>query len=293
MALVDRYDAYLFDLDGVLYRADSPVEHAAEAVGRLRELGWPVAFMTNNSARTPSQVAEKLLSVGIRVSADEVVSSAVVTAEMLRERGIEDAFVIGEDGVLEALGRARIRVLGPDAVEAEAVVVGWDRGITYDKLRTAALLVERGAALVATNADPSYPAPDGLWPGAGALLAAVVATTGAEPLVVGKPQAPLFEAACRRAGGKVPLVIGDRLDTDIAGAVALGLDSMLVFTGVSTPEDLARGDVRPTYVGADLRALFVVPEPTNGSFDERPGPRPARPPSDGGSIAPGGPARPP
>jgi HAD superfamily hydrolase (TIGR01457 family) len=283
MALVDRYDAYLFDLDGVLYRADSPVEHAAEAVVRLREVGRPVAFMTNNSARTPSQVADKLGSVGIRASADEVVSSAVVTAALLRERGIEEAFVIGEDGVLEALRRAGVRILGPDAAEADAVVVGWDRGITYDKLRTAALLVERGAALVATNADPSYPAPDGLWPGAGALLAAIVATTDAEPLVVGKPHAPIFQAACRRAGGKRPLVVGDRLDTDIAGAVALALDSMLVLTGVSTSEDLARGDVRPTYVGADLRALFVDPEPTNG-FVERPGRPPATPASDDGSI---------
>jgi glycerol 3-phosphatase-2 len=274
MALADRYDAYLLDLDGVLYRADRPVEHAAAAVDRLRNRGRSVVFMTNNSSRTPSQVADNLLRVGVRASVDEVVSSAVVTAELLRDRGLADAFVIGEDGVLEALNAAGIRVLGPDARAAAAVVVGWDRGITYDKLRTAALLVERGAVLIATNADPSYPAPDGLWPGAGALLAAVVATTGTEPLVVGKPHAPLFEAAARRAGGESPLVVGDRLDTDIAGAAALGLDSLLVLTGVTATADLVGVDLRPTYVGQDLRALFVDPEPVSADVGPSSGGRP-------------------
>ena len=256
MALADRYDAFLLDLDGVLYRADHPVEHAAAAVERLRERGRSVVFMTNNSSRTPSQVADRLLSVGVRASADEVVSSAIVTAELLHERGFAEVFVIGEDGVLEALDRAGIRVLGSDARAAEAVVVGWDRGITYDKLRTAALFVERGAVLIATNADPSYPAPDGLWPGAGALLAAVVATTGVEPLVV-----------------------GDRLDTDIAGAAALGLDSLLVLTGVTSAADLSRADLRPTYIGEDLRALFTDPQPASEAFGSASAGRPVEPTS--------------
>jgi HAD superfamily hydrolase (TIGR01457 family) len=279
MALADRYDAFLLDLDGVMYRADHPVEHAAGAVDRLRERGRSVVFMTNNSSRTPSQVADKLLRVGVRASPDEVVSSAVVTAELLHERGFAEVFVIGEDGVLEALDRAGIRVLGSDARAAEAVVVGWDRGITYDKLRTAALFVERGAVLIATNADPSYPAPDGLWPGAGALLAAVVATTGVEPLVVGKPHAPLFEAARRRAGGERPLVVGDRLDTDIAGAAALGLDSLLVLTGVTSAADLSRADLRPTYIGEDLRALFTDPQPASEAFGSASAGRPVEPTS--------------
>jgi glycerol 3-phosphatase-2 len=268
MALAGRYDAFLFDLDGVLYRAEMPVEHASEAIERLRALGRSLVFMTNNSARTPEQVAEKLDAVGIRASAEEVVSSAIVTADVLRERDVADAFVIGEDGVLQALAGAGIRLVRVGADRADAVVVGWDRGITYDKLRTAALLVQRGAALVATNADPSYPAPDGLWPGAGALLAAVVATTGVEPFVIGKPHAPLFEAARRRAGGRRPLVVGDRLDTDIDGAAALGLDSLLVLTGVSSRADLTSSRVRPTYVGDDLRALFAEPEPSGSGQDQ-------------------------
>jgi glycerol-1-phosphatase len=261
MALADRYDAFLFDLDGVLYRGDSPVPHAAESVERLRELGRALVFVTNNSSRTPSQVADKLLGLGIPAGPDEVVSSALATADLLRGLGVSTAFVIGEDGVLEALARAGIEVLGPDALSADAVVVGWDRGVTYEKLRVASLLVERGAPLVATNGDVSYPGPDGLWPGAGALLAAVVATTGAEPIVVGKPHPPLFEAACRRTGGTRPLVIGDRIDTDIAGAVALGLDSLLVLTGIARREQLDGSRPAPTYLGEDLRALFAEPEP--------------------------------
>ncbi|MGZ4108634.1 MAG: HAD-IIA family hydrolase [Actinomycetota bacterium] len=268
MALADRYDAFLFDLDGVLYRADSPVEHAAAAVAELRRRGRAVVFMTNNSSRTPAQVAEKLDRVGVHAEPDEVVSSALVTADVLRERHISEAFVIGEDGVLEALEHAGIRVLDVDASQGQSVVVGWDRGITYAKLRTAALLIQRGAVLVATNADPTYPAPDGLWPGAGSLLAAVVAATDAEPLVVGKPSPPLFEAACRRAGGEHPLVVGDRLDTDIEGAHAVGLPSLLVLTGISTRDQALAGAVRPTYLGDDLRALFVDPEPAvvDGEF---------------------------
>jgi glycerol 3-phosphatase-2 len=256
MALADRYDAFLFDLDGVLYRADSPVPHAAGSVDRLRRLGRTLVFMTNNSSRTPAQVADKLERAGVTASPEEIVSSAAVTAHVLRERGIADAFVIGEDGVLEALADEGIAVLPVGVSSARSVVVGWDRGITYDKLRTAALLVQRGALLVATNADPTYPAPDGLWPGAGSLLAAVVAATGAEPLVIGKPHPPLFEAARARADSGRPLVVGDRLDTDIEGAAGVGLDSLLVLTGVSTRSDAERSAVRPTYVGEDLRVLF-------------------------------------
>jgi HAD superfamily hydrolase (TIGR01450 family) len=135
------------------------------------------------------------------------------------------------------------------------VVVGVDLEATYAKLRTACVLVQRGAHLIATNPDPSFPAPGALWPGAGALLAVVTETTGAEAEIVGKPFAPLFEAGRARAGASTPLVVGDRLDTDIAGAEGLGWDSLLVLTGVTTPDDLASSDIRPTYVAEDLRAL--------------------------------------
>jgi HAD superfamily hydrolase (TIGR01457 family) len=260
MTLVERYACFLLDLDGVLYRGDHPVHGASEALGRLREARKRIVFVTNNSSRTPEQVADKLLRLGIEAAPSEVVSSALATADLLASRGGGRAFVIGETGIRTALAAAGLAIADgePDAVDY--VVVGWDRAIDYTKLKTASLLVERGAHLVATNADPSFPAPDGLWPGAGALLAVVTCTTGIEAEVVGKPHAPLYEAALRRAGGGRPLVIGDRLDTDIVGAAGLGWDSLLVLTGISTRGDLADAPFRPTYVGRDLSALFDPPE---------------------------------
>jgi 4-nitrophenyl phosphatase len=151
---------------------------------------------------------------------------------------------------------AGIRVVDGEPERVDHVVVGVDLEATYAKLRTACVLVQRGARLVATNPDRSFPAPGALWPGAGALLAVITETTGADAEVVGKPFAPLFEAARARAGATSPLVIGDRLDTDIEGARALGWDSMLVLTGVSTREELDASGIRPTYVAEDLRRLL-------------------------------------
>jgi len=261
MALADRYDCFLFDLDGVLYRGDEAVPGAAEALDSLRGRGKRIAFVTNNSGRTPGAIAERLRRLGIDASPSEVVTSALATADVLAARGVRNAFVIGEEGVRRALADAGIEVVEGEPERVEAVVVGWDRSADYAKLRRAALLVQRGARLVATNADPAYPAADGLWPGAGALLAVITTTTGAVPEVVGKPHAPLFLRAFERAGGGRPLVVGDRLDTDVAGARALGWDSLLVLTGVTDEARLATSEIRPTYVGRDLGILEEDPLP--------------------------------
>jgi glycerol 3-phosphatase-2 len=254
--LAERYDCLLFDLDGVLYRGDRAIEAAPPTMAELRTRGARVIFLTNNSSRTPEQVADKLRSHGIEADPQEVVTSALATAELLAGRGGGRAFVIGMDGVRDALAGAGIEVLDGHPDEADLVVVGFDGDATYERLKTAALLVERGARLVATNADASFPAADGLWPGAGALLAVVTTTTGAEPEIVGKPFAPLFESGLRRGGGGRPLVVGDRLDTDIEGAAGLGWDSMLVLTGVSTRTDAVAGPVRPTVIAEDVSALL-------------------------------------
>ena len=168
-------------------------------------------------------------------------------------------FVIGQDGVREALAGAGLEILEGEPETADLVVVGFDGGATYAKLKTACLLVQRGAKLVATNADGSYPAADGLWPGAGALLSVITTTTGAEPEVIGKPFAPLFEAGLRRGGGGRPLVVGDRLETDIEGAARLGWDTMLVLTGVSGRADVEATGVRPTVIAEDVSALLEDP----------------------------------
>jgi N-acetylglutamate synthase-like GNAT family acetyltransferase len=153
-------------------------------------------------------------------------------------------------------------------------VVGWDRELTYDRLRCAALLLQRGARLVATNADPTYPAPDGLWPGAGSILAAVVTASGATPTVVGKPSRPMFEAAVESSGSRRPLVVGDRLDTDVGGAEAMGWDSLLVWSGAAQPPDLLAARACPTYVGPDLSVVLDDRPPARfrlaTAHDERP-----------------------
>ncbi len=254
--LADAYDALLFDLDGVLFRGPEVVEGGPETLATLRADGHRLAFVTNNSARTPEQVAGMLRELGYDADPSEVVTSALATAEVLSARGCPDAYVIGEAGIRTALRQAGIEVLDGTPDRAGCVVVGWDRHATYERLRTAALLVQRGSPLVATNADRSFPAPDGLWPGAGALLAVITTTTGAEAEVIGKPHPPLYRSALRRTGGRHPLVVGDRLETDIAGAVALGWDSLLVLSGVTGREEAAASAIRATHVAADVRALL-------------------------------------
>lgn len=259
MRLADGYDVVLLDLDGVLFRGPETVAGGPETLAALRAAGHRIAFVTNNSARTPEQVADKLLGHGYEARADEVVTSALATADLLATDGVKEAFVIGEDGIREALTDAGIAVLDGEPDSAPCVVIGWDREVTYGKLRAACLLVERGARLVATNADRSYPAPDGFWPGAGALLAVVTTTTGVEAKVVGKPHPPVYLAALRRAGGKHPLVVGDRLETDIAGAIALGWDSLLVLSGATSEQAAAASTTRATYVASDVTALLLDP----------------------------------
>jgi glycerol 3-phosphatase-2 len=256
--LADRYDALLIDLDGVVYRGDQVIPAAAQTLPEVRSRGARVLFLTNNSARTPGQVAEKLRGLGIAAEPEDVLTSAVATAAMLRREGAEGltAFVIGERGIREALEQTGIELLDGEPQRADLVVVGWDRSVDYAKLRAASLLIGRGARLIATNADASYPAPDGLWPGAGAILAAITTATGAQPLIVGKPARPLFEAAAEATRATNPLMVGDRLDTDVGGAASMGWDSLLVLSGAARSEDLLRSSVLPAYVAADLSALL-------------------------------------
>lgn len=254
--IADRYDVFLLDLDGVLYRGDQPVAHASATVEALRAIDKRVAFVTNNSSRSPEAVVAHLASVGVGASIAEVETSALTTAGALAERGVSTALVVGEEGLRHALEARGITIVGSEQVP-DAVVVGWDSSITYETLRDASIAVQRGAALVATNADASYPAPEGLtWPGAGAIVAALEAATETRAEVFGKPHAPILRAALLRVGGGTPLVIGDRVSTDIEGARRLRWDSMLVLTGISTRDDLETAGIAATYVAEDLSALF-------------------------------------
>jgi glycerol 3-phosphatase-2 len=254
--LADPYDTILLDLDGVLYRWPEPIHGSAGAVATLRRAGKRIAFVTNNSSRTPEQVVERLAAVGVDAGADEVVTSAIATAALLAQRDVRSAFVVGDEGLKKALADVGIRSVESPKGQVDVVVVGFDPEADYAKLRDASVLVGTGVPLVATNPDGSFPAPGGeSWPGAGALLAVIETTTGRRGEVVGKPEAPLLRRALDAAGGGRPLVVGDRLDTDIAGASRLGWDSALVLTGSTRRQDLADSPWAPTMVVDDLAGL--------------------------------------
>jgi glycerol 3-phosphatase-2 len=272
--LADRYRAVLLDLDGVLYRGDRAVPGAADVLADLRRSGTRVVFLTNNSARTPDQVAAKLRDHGFDAVPDEVVTSARPAARLVAGDGASpSAYVIGRDGIRAALAEAGVDVLDGAPERADAVVIGWDGTVGYEQLRVASVLVRRGARLVATNDDASYPAPGGeLWPGAGAILAAVETASGASATVVGKPHRPLFDEALDVAGTRQAVMVGDRVETDVVGAVEAGIDALLVLSGASTRADLLDHGRLPVAVGADVTLLLddrapAVPRPARA--DER------------------------
>jgi HAD superfamily hydrolase (TIGR01450 family) len=257
--IADAYDTILFDLDGVLYRGEEAVPGAAGTVAALRTLGKRIAFVTNNSSRTPDAIARHLGSLGIDARADEVETSALATAALLRSRAVASAFVVGGEGLRTALGADGVALVERGAERADAVVVGIDPSFGYADLATGTRLVRGGASLIASNADATYPAADGLiLPGAGAIVAALETSSGETAEVVGKPNGPIFREALRRAGGTRPLVVGDRLDSDIEGARRLGWDSALILTGISSRADVDRTGIVPTYV-LEGPELLVTP----------------------------------
>jgi 4-nitrophenyl phosphatase len=248
-------DALVCDLDGVLYRGDRPIPGAAPAVGRLRGAGVRVLFCTNNSHFTVEEYAAKLARMDVAAVPEEIVTSAVVTAEVLAARGFagQRALVVGGAGIRTALESKGIATSGGAPA---VVVVGWDPEFTYDDMRTAASAVRSGAAFVATNADATFPAPDGLWPGAGSILASIERASGAGAEVMGKPHAPMMDVAARRLEGADRIaVVGDRPDSDLAGGRARGWTTILVLTGVTAREDVPGVEPRPDYVVESIAEL--------------------------------------
>jgi glycerol 3-phosphatase-2 len=261
--LVDAYDLVIFDLDGVIYLIDRPIAGAVEAVVELHQAGVPLAYATNNASRRSGEVANLLTGLGVPAEADEVITSAGASAAVLSERLSQGSkiLVVGAEAL-----RAEVREAGlvpvSTAEEAPAAVVqGYGPQVGWADLAEAAVAIRAGALWMATNTDRTLPSPRGPLPGNGSLVAALRTALGREPdVVVGKPEPGLFATAARRVGAQRPLVVGDRLDTDIEGANRAGMDSLLVLTGVSGPRDLltAPPERRPTHVAADLAGLFEV-----------------------------------
>jgi 4-nitrophenyl phosphatase len=244
------------DLDGVVYRGNLPVPGSDIALGALDAAGWKIIFSTNNSGRTPEEVADRIRSItGYPARPEQVVTSAAAAAAMLADTK-PLTFVLGGNGITDALEKAGIPVTS-SGTGADAVVVGLATGLTYDWLRTAASAVMAGARLVATNDDPTFPAEDGLWPGAGAMVAAVETASGVKAEVAGKPFAPMRDIIRRNLGPGPVWVVGDRPDTDLALAWAEpGWKAALVLTGVARDDHDLGGS--PDLVAGDLAEVARV-----------------------------------
>lgn len=270
VALAERYDLALVDLDGVAYRGRNPIPHAAAGLGAARERGMDVVFVTNNASREPESVAEQLTSLDIPSTAQDVMTAAQAAASVLAGRldAGSRVLVIGGEGLRTAVTAAGLVVVGSADEAPAAVVQGYAADVGWRQLAEAAYAIEAGAWYVASNLDPTLPTERGFAPGNGALVAAVRHATGVDPVSAGKPEPTLYRLAAERRGAQSPLVVGDRLDTDLAGARAAGWPGLHVLTGVSMARDavLAGPGERPSYLGADLRSL-VAPHPAPGPDD--------------------------
>lgn len=253
------FDVALLDLDGVLYRGPDPIEHAAAALERARLAGMGAYYVTNNASRTPQRVAAHLTQLGIPADPGQIITAAQAAAQLiLRVMGSEVLVLpIGGEGLTVALQNAGLRLAGGAADEPDVVVQGFDKQLTWADLAEATYAIRNGARYVASNLDATIPTERGTTLGNGALVAAVVHATGATVLAAGKPEPEIFRQAQQRSGASTPLVVGDRLDTDLAGARAAGFAGLHVLTGVDGPAELlsAGPEERPTHLGLDLRAL--------------------------------------
>ena len=262
--LAVRYDVALLDLDGVVYLGGHPIAGAADALEKAIASGMRLAFVTNNASRTPSAIAAQLTGLGVPARTTDVITSAQAAARLLAERLPPGApvLVVGGIGLRSAVRERGLRPVSVASEHPAAVVQGYAPGLTYELLAEGALAVAAGAWYVASNADATLPTPRGRQPGNGSLIQVIVTATGRSPVVAGKPEPPLHAEAVARSGARHPLVVGDRLDTDIESAVRSGADSMLVLTGVTRPVDvvLAAPQHRPTYLAEGLAGL-LVPHP--------------------------------
>ncbi|GIF09679.1 HAD-IIA family hydrolase [Actinoplanes siamensis] len=259
--LAGGYDLVIFDLDGVVFLIDKPIPGAAEAVERLRADGTSIAYATNNASRRAADVAALLAGMGVSADPAEVLTSAGAAAALVAERVEPGApvLVVGAEALRGEIRDAGLVPVDSAGDQPVAVVQGYGPEVGWKILAEAALAVRAGATWYATNTDRTLPSPRGPLPGNGSLVAVLRTALDREPdVVVGKPQPALFTTAASLTRAERPLAIGDRLDTDIQGAVRAGMDSLLVLTGVSGPADLlaAPAERRPTFVAADLSGLF-------------------------------------
>lgn len=257
--LTELHDAMLLDLDGVVYIGAKAVPAAPEAIGKARAAGTRVAFVTNNAGRTPARIAEHLTHLGVPAVPQDVITSAEAAARLVADRFPRgsDVLVVGDTGLRQAVRRMGLRPVTIADEATVAVVQGYSRSISRDLLDQGALAVARGAFYVAANADSTAPSEWGNTPANGSFVRVIAHATGVEPVIAGKPMRPLHEEGILRTGATHPLIVGDRLDTDIEGATTHGAAGLLVLSGVATPRDVvaAPPHQRPRYLAWDLSGM--------------------------------------
>lgn len=255
--------AWIFDMDGVLYRGNAPLPGAIDLFATLMLRNIPFRLATNNSTLTPGQYVHKLDKMDLEVPAEWIVTSGVATREYLLTRFPKGSpiYVVGEPALFDQLFLTDDLVqANGTGLQAAAVVAGLDRKFTYDKLSEAHNQIQNGAAFVATNSDVTLPTEHGLEPGCGSIIAAIAASTGVKPAIVGKPETLLFDMISRQLDIRPSDIVsvGDRLDTDIVAGSRAGTLAILVLTGVSTRADIANAEARPDLVFTDLNAVLAA-----------------------------------
>ena len=252
---------WIFDMDGVLYRGTETLPGVQEVFDELNFRGLPFRLATNNSMATPAMYVERLAAMGIQADPDSILTSAMATRQYVLDTIGPAArlHVLGMPALTEQLvSKGDFSIVNPDCETPDAVIVGLDRDVTYDKLRKAHRGIQSGAQFIATNGDVTLPTEEGLVPGCGSLIAALVASTGRHPTVIGKPEVHLLEAAVADMGigRQTCVMVGDRLDTDIAAGHRSGMLTVMVLTGVSTRDEIASAPVKPDFVFTDLPAVL-------------------------------------
>ena len=261
MTIPDNIKALILDMDGVVWRGDAPIGDLSATFQRIRNRGLKFVFATNNSTKTSEQYVAKLKGLGVEAEPWQVATSSQAAARAIAQsfaKGTK-ALVIGEDGLRIPLEQEGFEIVSVEnAPEAQVVVMGMDRGVNFDKLTEATLLIRRGVSFYATNMDKTFPTPRGEIPGAGAWVSVITTATNTEPIVAGKPFPFLMELSLERLGTlkEETLVVGDRLETDIAAGQRVGCPTALVLSGVSTREQAERWLPEIDIVAKDLATLI-------------------------------------
>ena len=263
ISLLKKYKAFLLDLDGTIYRGKEVIPEASGFIEQLKEKGFPFLYLTNNSSATPEVLAERLSSMGISAEPEEFFTSAMASAQMIKDLEKEkdpsqvSIYMIGEEGLRKALMNEGFSMV--EQAPADYVVVGIDRSFTYEKMKQGVQAIYQGARFISTNGDRAIPTEEGLAPGNGALTASLSYATGQMPVYVGKPEEAMIRLAlaalfCKE---KEVLLIGDNLETDIAAGASSGVDTLLVYTGFSQEKDVEASSIQPTYKVDNLSKVSI------------------------------------